>query len=69
MFQIPSAMQTGRAYGQKLMNDALIELLQTYQVEPKEAYIKSPDKESFMAALKRAGIDFDLRAHEATAGN
>ena len=66
MFQIPSAMQTGRAYGQRLMNDALVELIQSNVVEPREAYIKCPDKESFMAALKRAGIDFDLRAHEAS---
>jgi twitching motility protein PilT len=65
-FQIPSAMQTGRAYGQKLMNDALVELIQAGQVEAKEAYMKCPDKESYMNALKRAGIDWDLRAHEGT---
>ena len=50
-------MQTGRAYGQKLMNDRLLELIQSEQVELKEAYLKAPDKETFMAALKRAGID------------
>jgi twitching motility protein PilT len=60
-FQIPSAMQTGRAYGQKLMNDVLIELIQSGQVELKEAYLKAPDKETYMAALKRAGIDWDPR--------
>ena len=60
-FQIPSAMQTGRAYGQKLMNDALIELIQAGKVEPKEAYVKAPDKETFMASLKRAEIDWDPR--------
>ena len=60
-FQIPSAMQTGRAYGQKLMNDRLLELIQSEQVELKEAYLKAPDKETFMAALKRAGIDWDPR--------
>ena len=65
-FQIPSAMQTGRAYGQKLMNDSLVELIQNKQVEPKEGYIKCPDKESYMNALKRAGIEWDLRAHEAS---
>jgi twitching motility protein PilT len=63
-FQIPSAMQTGRAYGQKLMNDALIELIQAGQVATKEAYFKAPDKETFMAALKRADIDWDPRVHE-----
>jgi len=60
-FQIPSAMQTGRTYGQKLMNDCLIEFIQSGQVELKEAYLKAPDKETFMASLKRAGIDWDPR--------
>jgi twitching motility protein PilT len=65
-FQIPSAMQTGRAYGQKLMNDAIIELIQNKQVDLKEAYLKCPDKDSFLQALKRAGIDYDPRAAGAT---
>ena len=64
-FQIPSAMQTGRSYGQRLMNDALIELIQARKVEPMEAYLKCPDKETFIAACKRAGIPFDLRLGEA----
>jgi len=60
-FQIPSAMQTGRAYGQKLMNDCLLDLIQSEQVELKEAYLKAPDRETFMASLKRVGIDWDPR--------
>ena len=64
-FQIPSAMQTGRSYGQRLMNDALVELIQSRKVEPMEAYLKCPDKETFIAACKRAGIPFDLRLGEA----
>ena len=63
-FQIPSAMQTGRSYGQRLMNDALVELMQGRKVEPMEAYLKCPDKETFIAACKRAGIPFDLRLGE-----
>jgi twitching motility protein PilT len=63
-FQIPSAMQTGRSYGQRLMNDALVELISAKKVEPMEAYLKCPDKESFIAACKRAGIPFDLRLGE-----
>jgi twitching motility protein PilT len=63
-FQIPSAMQTGRSYGQRLMNDALVDLIQSRRVEPMEAYLKCPDKESFIAACKRAGIPFDLRLGE-----
>ena len=64
-FQIPSAMQTGRSYGQRLMNDALVELIQARKVEPLEAYLKCPDKETFIASCKRAGIPFDLRLGEA----
>ena len=63
-FQIPSAMQTGRSYGQRLMNDALVELIKDKKVEPMEAYLKCPDKESFIAACKRAAIPFDLRLGE-----
>ena len=64
-FQIPSAMQTGRSYGQRLMNDALVELVQARRVEPMEAYLRCPDKEGFINACKRAGIPFDLRIGEA----
>ncbi len=63
-FQIPSAMQTGRAYGQKLMNDALVELIQAQKVDVEEAYLKCPDKESFMATLKRNNIAWDPRGEE-----
>ncbi len=64
-FQIPSAMQTGRAYGQKLMNDALVELIKAGRVEVMEAYMKCPDKESFITAAKRSGINCDPRGLEA----
>jgi len=63
-YQIPSAMQTGRSYGQRLMNDALVDLIQAKKVEPMEAYLKCPDKETFIASCKRAGIPFDLRLGE-----
>ena len=63
-FQIPSAMQTGRQYGQRLMNDAFVDLIKAKQVEPLEAYLKCPDKESFVQSCKRAGIAFDLRLGE-----
>jgi twitching motility protein PilT len=60
--QITSQMQTGRAYGQRQMNEALIELMQAKKVEHMEAYLKCPDRDSFIAAIKRAGINFDPRA-------
>lgn len=62
--QIHSAMQTGRAYGQRLMNESLIELIQAKTVDPMEAYMKCHDKESFMLAMKRANINWDPRGEE-----
>ncbi len=60
--QIVSQMQTGKAYGQRLMNDAMVELIQARKVDPLEGYLKCPDKETFIQACKRNGIAFDLRA-------
>ena len=62
IFQIPSAMQVGRAYGQRLMNDVLMDMIQAKKVTAMDAYLKCPDKESFIQTLKRAGINFDPRA-------
>jgi twitching motility protein PilT len=59
--QIASAMQTGRSFGQKLMNDAMVDLIQTKTIDPLEAYKKASDREGFIAACKRSGIEFDLR--------
>jgi twitching motility protein PilT len=51
-FQIPSIMQTNRKVGMITLNDALIELVDGKQVEPKEAYMKAVDKAGFAALLK-----------------
>jgi twitching motility protein PilT len=51
-FQIPSIMQTNRKAGMVTLNDALIELVDSRLVEPKEAYMKSVEKAGFAAALK-----------------
>jgi twitching motility protein PilT len=51
-FQIPSIMQTNRKIGMVTLNDALLELVDTKQVEPKEAYMKAVEKTGFAAALK-----------------
>jgi twitching motility protein PilT len=65
-FQIASAMQTGRAYGQRLMVDALSDLVKSGQVDPMEGYLKCPDKDTYLQALKRVGVNFDPRAHGET---
>jgi twitching motility protein PilT len=56
-FQIPSVMQTSKRLGMITLNDALMELVDTKQVEPKEAYMKAIDKVSFVNALRAKGHD------------
>ena len=56
-FQITSVMQTSRRGGMCTLNDALIELVDAGQVEPKEAYMKATDKSGFSQALRSRGHD------------
>jgi twitching motility protein PilT len=56
-FQIPSIMQTSRRLGMVTLNDALLELVDAAQVEPKEAYLKAVDKTGLVAGLKARGKD------------
>jgi len=56
-FQIPSMMQTSKRIGMMPMNDTLLDLVEQKIVEPKEAYMKSVDKASFLANLKVKGHD------------
>ena len=60
--QIPSAMQTGAKHGMKLLNDALLTLVEEGIVLPEEAYIKSVDKQMLKEEYERRGIKFDLAA-------
>src|SRR5262249_6030134 len=55
--QMPSAMQVGKAKGNIMMNDGLIELVKAKKVEPPEAYMKATDKVGFENFLKREKID------------
>ena len=59
-FHIPSVMQTKRKAGMVTLNDALMELVDGKQVEPKEAYMKAVEKAGFAAALraKRHDVSF-----------
>ena len=56
-FQIASVMQTSRRSGMITLNDALIELVDGGQVEPKEAYMKASDKVGFAQALRSRAHD------------
>jgi twitching motility protein PilT len=55
-FQIPSAMQTGKAHGMVMLNDALFALVQKGLVEPGDAYAKAVDKTNFETLLQRGGF-------------
>jgi twitching motility protein PilT len=59
-FQIASAMQTGKAQGMRLLNDALLDLVERKVVEPREAYIKAIDKEALLQKLRAAGARVDF---------
>ncbi len=61
-FQIQSTMQTGKSFGNQMLNDALLELVKSKQVEPDEAYSKAVAKSEFKQQLDRAG--FKLTAAE-----
>ncbi len=72
-FQLPSVLQTSRRLGMVTMNDALIELVESKQVEPQEAYLKATDKVGIINMLKQRGKDVsfadadDARAAAASA--
>jgi twitching motility protein PilT len=51
--QIPNIMQTGKALGNQLLNDSLVQLVQTQKVEYEEALSKAVDKKEIAQRLKR----------------
>jgi twitching motility protein PilT len=66
-FQVPSIMQTGRAQGMVTMNDALLELVRSKQVLPKDALAKAVHKAELKAALEKAGFKIEEPAAVAAA--
>ena len=57
VFQINSVIQTSRKLGMVTLNDALIDLVDAKQVEPKEAYMKAIDKTNFANMLRTRNHD------------
>jgi twitching motility protein PilT len=60
IFQIPSIIQTSKAQGMVLLNDALFKLVVESKVAPEEAYIKAIDKAGFLSLLKSRGINLNM---------
>jgi twitching motility protein PilT len=56
-FQVQSVMQTSRRLGMVTLTDALVELVDSGQVEVFEAYAKAVDKSLILQALKSKGHD------------
>jgi twitching motility protein PilT len=56
-FQIQSVIQTSRRLGMVTLTDALVELVDTGQIEVFEAYAKAVDKSMILQALKSKGHD------------
>jgi twitching motility protein PilT len=59
-FQLPSVLQTSRRLGMVTMNDALMELVDSGQVEPQECYLKATDKVGILHMLKQRGKDISF---------
>jgi twitching motility protein PilT len=59
-FQIPSIMQTNRKSGMVTLNDALVELVDSGQIEPKEAYLKAVEKTALVTSLKAKRHDMSF---------
>jgi twitching motility protein PilT len=60
-FQLASAMQTGRAQGMVLLNDSLLALVKSGQVEAGEAYLKAVNKSDLRARFEAERIVFNPR--------
>jgi len=71
-FQIGSIMQTSKRLGMMTMNDALIELVDSRQIDVDEAYTHAPDKAALIGALRTKGYDvsaFDTPEMQQRAGS
>jgi len=58
IFQIPSAIQTGKRYGMQSLDDAIMDLLTKKTISAEEAYAKCNDKSKFVQFLKHPPTDF-----------
>jgi len=63
-YQISSIMQTGKARGNVMLNEALMKLVENGIVAPWEAYGKAVDKDDLRNRLRNAGIDLETSEPE-----
>jgi twitching motility protein PilT len=60
VFQIPSAMQMGSRFGNRLLNDSLLDLVKNGTVDPTEAYVKAVNKDDLVAKFNGIGVKVEL---------
>ena len=56
--QLSSLIQTGKKYGMRTLDDAILELLSKGLIDPEDAYLNAIDKAKFKPLLKRMPKDF-----------
>lgn len=61
-FQLPTALQAGRAHGFAPLNEALADLVQKRLVDPREALRRSNSRAELKAVLERAGFSLQDKA-------
>ncbi len=62
--QIPNIIQTQKKLGMETLNDALMTLVKTKQVEPDEAYVRAVEKKDMALKLKNAGFQINVAGSE-----
>jgi len=61
-FQLKSVMQTGARQGMVTLNDFLLSLVKQGFIEPREAYLKSADKEVLLKRLRADGYEVPVES-------
>jgi twitching motility protein PilT len=56
-FQLPAALENGRPAGMMSFAESLASLVREGTVHPAHAFRKAPNRDQFMTALRRSGID------------
>jgi twitching motility protein PilT len=57
IFQLPAALESGRGAGMISLAESLAALVREGTVHPAHAYRKAPNRDQFLAALRRNGVD------------
>jgi len=57
--QIMSIMQTAKREGMTLLNEELAKFCKEDLIDPREAWLKSTDKEGFLKSLESVGVQFE----------